>query len=133
MGTTSQHTYTAQQSRADDPIAAPASAAAPTDDENLAEPATQKKRGLFGRGWRKMTWALIAWSTLVLVGGLIASGNTDRRLTSACQNSLGDGSLCQQVGSQNAVNQFEHILKIGLVGFAILAVIWFMTRPQPRR
>ncbi|HWF34386.1 MAG TPA: hypothetical protein VG295_03415 [Solirubrobacteraceae bacterium] len=88
---------------------------------------------LFRRGWRKITWVLIAWSTLIVIGGLAVSGHTSSRLTSSCQSSLGDSSLCQQVGSQTGVAQFEHIFKIGLVGFAVLAVIWFMTRPQPQQ
>jgi hypothetical protein len=89
-----------------------------------------KKRGLLGRGWRKITWLIIGWSTLVVVGGLAISGHTANKLTSSCQNTLDAGSLCQQVGSQTATDQFEHIMKIGLVGFAVLSVIWFMTRPQ---
>jgi hypothetical protein len=73
---------------------------------------------------------LIAWSTLVVVGGLALAGHASNRYSSACQNSLGDGSLCQQIGNQAAFDQFGHILKIGVVGFVILSIIWFMTRPR---
>lgn len=96
-----------------------------------AQPADRSpRRGLLHRGWRKITWVLIAWSTLVVVGGLALAGHASNQYSSACQNSLGDGSLCQQVGNQAASDQFGHILKIGVVGFVILSIIWFMTRPR---
>jgi hypothetical protein len=88
------------------------------------------KRHRLGRGWRRITWVIIAWSTLVVVGGLAISGHTANKLTSSCQNTFGTSSLCQQVGDQTASQQFEHIMKIGVVGFIILSIVWFMTRPQ---
>lgn len=100
--------------------------------ENFAvHPAGQPpRRGLLNRGWRKLTWVLVAWSTLVVVGGLALAGHASNQYSSACQNSLGDGSLCQQLGNQAASDQFGHILKIGVVGFVILSIVWFMTRPR---
>ena len=80
-----------------------------------------------------MTWVLIAWSTLVVVGGLAIAGHTSNELSSSCQKSLGDGSLCQQVGSQTGADQFGHIMKIGVIGFVILSIVWFMARPQTQR
>lgn len=102
----------------------------PYETQSPAEP---RRRNLLRRGWRKMTWVLIAYSTLVVVGGMALAGHTSNQLTSACQKNLGGDSLCQQVGSQNGAAQFEHILKLGAVGFVILAIVWFMTRPQGQR
>jgi hypothetical protein len=90
----------------------------------------KKRRSLLGRGWRKITWVMIGWSTLIVLGGLAVSGHTANKLSSSCQNTLGPGSLCQEVGNQTAAAQFEHIMKIGVVGFVVLSIIWFMTRPQ---
>jgi hypothetical protein len=100
--------------------------------ENVAaHPAGQPpRRGLLHRGWRKITWVMIAWSTLVVVGGLALAGHASSQYSSDCQNALGAGSLCQQVGNQAASDQLGHILKIGVVGFVILSIIWFMTRPR---
>ncbi len=91
-------------------------------------------RHLVGRGWRKMTWVLITWSAFILVLAVATAGSADTTTTSSCQSStLGyGGSLCGQVGSQNAAAQFEHVMKIGVVGFAILSIIWFMSRPQDK-
>jgi hypothetical protein len=91
-----------------------------------------RARHLLGRGWRKMTWVMITWSAFILVVAVATAGNTDSTMTSSCQSTLGDGSLCDQVGSQNAAAQFEHVMKIGVVGFAILSIIWFMSRPQDK-
>src|ERR1700760_2940687 len=83
-----------------------------TSDHTYAGQTT--KRGFLRRGWRKMTWALIAWSALVVIGGLGPSGHTANKLSSQCNNQYGGESLCKQVGAQTASNQFEHIMKIGL-------------------
>lgn len=96
-------------------------------------PAEPRKRGLLGRGWRKITWVMIAWSTLVVIGGLALAGHTGNQYSSDCSQALGGGGLCQQVGNQAASDQFGHIMKIGVVGFVILSIIWFMTRPQGDR
>lgn len=101
-----------------------------TASQSAPEP---RRRGLLGRGYRKITWVIVAWCTLVVVGGLALAGHTSNQITSACQKSLGDGSYCQQAASQTGAAQFEHILKIGVVGFVILSIIWFMTRPQSQK
>lgn len=99
-----------------------------------SQPAPQpRRRGLLGRGYRKMTWVIVAWSALVVVGGLALAGHAGNQISSACHKSLGNGSVCQQLTSQTATAQFEHVLKLGFVGFVILSVIWFMTRPQSRK
>jgi hypothetical protein len=97
------------------------------------QPAAPRRGGLLHRGWRKMTWALIAWSTLVVLGGLALAGHTSNQYSSACQHMLGAGGVCQQVGAQAASDQFGHIMKIGVIGFVVLSIVWFMTRPQNER
>jgi hypothetical protein len=89
-----------------------------------------KKGGLLGRGWRKMTWVLIGWSTLIVVGSVMASGHTVERTTAECQSTLGAVGPCQEVASATGAAQFEHLMKIGIVGFAVLSLVWFMTRQQ---
>ena len=77
------------------------------------------------RGWRKMTWALIAWCALILVwmiaGGSSASANCLADATSqierdACDIGTGLGVL--------------FIALIGFFGFVFLSLIWFMTKPK---
>lgn len=126
MRTASEHPFTPAE-----PLRhATSDAARDSDPPQPAEGSAGRKRGLLSRGWRKMTWVLIAWSVLVVLGGLVISGHTSNQLTSACQQSLGGDSLCQQVGSQTGAAQFDHILKLGVIGFVVLSIVWFMTRPR---
>jgi hypothetical protein len=78
-----------------------------------------------------MTWALIGWSVLVVIAGLALSAHASSQVSSQCMNSLYDvGGVCQQVAQQTGGQEFEHVLKIGVVGFAVLAAVWFMSRPR---
>jgi hypothetical protein len=92
-----------------------------------------ERRGLLHRGWRKMTWAIIAYSTFIVLVGLIETGKTVARVNAECKASVLE-KICSEAGNHAAGEQFWHIIgKFGLGGCAVLAVIWFMTRPeQPR-
>lgn len=71
--------------------------------------------------WRKMTWALIIWSALILVwaiGGGASAECENEEYTSACEAGTGIGIAI--------------VLFLGFVGFVILSLIWFMTRPKGR-
>jgi hypothetical protein len=76
--------------------------------------------------WRKMTWALIAWTGLMGVWIATAIG------------SAGDAKNCGTL-SQKACNDAANVgTGIGVVllfllwgfGFVILSLIWFMSRPN---
>jgi hypothetical protein len=102
----------------------------PASRDGAGRQVTGKKGGLLGRGWRKMTWVLIGWSTLIVVGSLMASGHTVDRTTAECQSTLGAGGMCQEAASATGAAQFEHLMKIGVVGFVVLSLVWFMTRQK---
>ena len=87
-----------------------------------------KRGGLLRRGWRKITWVLIGWSTVIVVGPLITAGDASNKVASECQSTLGTSSTCQEVASTTGADQFEHLMKIGFVGFVVLSLVWFMTR-----
>jgi hypothetical protein len=89
-----------------------------------------RKGGLLRRGWRKITWVLIGWSTLIVLGSLITAGDASNKVASECQSSLGTGGICQETASSIGAAQFEHLMKIGFVGFVVISLVWFMTRPQ---
>ena len=96
-------------------------------------PGGHTRGGLLRRGWRKMTWVLIGYSTVTVLVALASAGSAGNKIHSACQSGLGDASTCQQLSGETVVAHFEHVMKLGLVGFAVLAVIWFMTRAQNQR
>lgn len=80
--------------------------------------------------WRKMTWALLVWSGLMLawivsatateVCGDYAPGSADRE---ACE-------LGEDVGTGIGV---AFIFFVWFLGFVILSIVWFMTRPRHRQ
>jgi hypothetical protein len=69
-----------------------------------------------------MTWVLIAWSVLVLVWVIVGVNSADcenEEFQDACEAGTGLG-----VGV---------ILFLGFMGFVVLALVWFMTRPREAR
>ena len=82
--------------------------------------------------WRKMTWALIIWSLLIVVwvvGGVIHNETT------TVQQCINDGVLGQRT-CHDAVNAGTGIavmlvIGLGFIGFVVLSLIWLMTRPRP--
>jgi hypothetical protein len=72
------------------------------------------------RRWRKMTWALIIWSALIVVWMISAGGNDcdSAASQSGCEAGTGIAILL--------------IAFIGFFGFIFLTAIWFMTRPRGR-
>lgn len=75
-----------------------------------------------------MTWALVVWSVLILVwmigGGAAADCGSerggeflsDREAQTACEAGTGIG--------------IAFIGVIGFMGFVVLSLVWFMTRPR---
>lgn len=74
--------------------------------------------------WRKMTWALVIWSTIILVWAIGGAAGNDcaNEVTQlerdACEAGTGIGVLA--------------VLGMGFFGFVFLSLIWFMTRPRGR-
>jgi hypothetical protein len=128
MSTASGHTHTA----GDYTARVTADSGAESHD-GARRQASAKKGGLLRRGWRKITWVLIGWSTLIVVGSLITAGDASNKVASECQGTLGTSGICQEAASTTGAAQFEHLMKIGFVGFVVISLVWFMTRPQPQQ
>jgi hypothetical protein len=68
--------------------------------------------------WRKMTWAIVIWTVLMLIwviSGLQSAGAS------------GNTSTAYTAGVGIAIT---FLFGIWFVGFIILALIWFMSRPK---
>jgi hypothetical protein len=76
------------------------------------------------RRWRKMTWAIWAWTALMVVWAVSGASATD------CGEELSEAarSACEAGTGIGVVLLFF----VWLIGFGILSVIWFMTRPRER-
>ena len=72
--------------------------------------------------WRKMTWAILIWSALFLFWGISgAAAVGDIETTSAAESAgvaIGAG-----IG-------FTFIFMVWFLGFIIMSIVWFMTRPK---
>ena len=82
--------------------------------------------------WRKMTWVLIIWSAIILVWAI--GGGTSG--ANHCANQTGDAYLSAHT-AQTACNTgvgigVAAILTLGFIGFVVLSLVWFMTRPKGR-
>jgi hypothetical protein len=75
--------------------------------------------------WRFMTWALWGW-TLGLVGLAILLTALS---AAGCDGTEEDCTLA--VGVAGAI-WFGLSFCLWFVGFIVLSILWFMTRPQPR-
>jgi len=79
---------------------------------------------------RKMTWALVAWSFLMgvwAIGAVVAAKADCARETGSEFLSRHDAvALCQAGGMGAAAVLFV----VWFVGFIILSIIWFMSRPR---
>ncbi len=96
--------------------------------ESSTPPAHTKKsdgRGSFPRPhWRKMTWVLIIWTlifTIWVIGG-VNSTHCDRYASDLNQNAC-------QAGTGIGVGI---VIFLWFLGFVVLSLIWFMTRPKGR-
>jgi hypothetical protein len=118
---------------------------------DAAEPNVEHKafhlsgRSSSGRGWRKMTWALHAWNAVFLiwiVWGIAKVGEVASGTASSCAQDAAvlNGILSQQE-CEDASNAGVAIgASIGLgsifmfwfIGFVVLAIVWFMTKPATR-
>lgn len=77
-------------------------------------------RSVWRPHWRKMTWVLIAWILLII---WIAVAGID---SNPCAH-LKD---CEPIGTD-----FSRIIVLlfGLIGFAFLSLIWFISKPRSRK
>lgn len=78
-----------------------------------------------------MTWALWAWSALIIAWAVAGAAGND------CAEQKGDGLLTAE-DAQTACEAgtgigVAIILVVGFCGFVVLALIWFMTRPRTQR
>ncbi len=78
--------------------------------------------------WRKMTWALIVWSALILIWAVSgAAGNSCSRQKGSAYLSAHNAAQACQAGTGIGV---ALILIVGFFGFVLLSLIWFMSRPR---
>ena len=74
--------------------------------------------------WRKMTWAIVIWTVLMLVWGIAGS----QSVSSNCPGL--DAATCQAATAVGTGIGLSVLFFIWFIGFIILSIIWFMSRPS---
>lgn len=98
-----------------------------TDHTAIATPA---RRGILRRGWRKITWVMIAWGVLLVIGCLIALSSGGHEIAECQKIGGGLGDVCKQAVAEKIEAKVEHLLTIGVLGFLGLAAVWVMTKAK---
>jgi hypothetical protein len=79
------------------------------------------------RSWRKMTWAILIWTALFIVWGATGVG----AVSNECAGMTGDElATCQAATAIGGGIGLTFIFMLWFIGFIVLAIIWFMTRPR---
>jgi hypothetical protein len=79
------------------------------------------------RGWRKMTWAIVIWTAIFVVW--IATGVG--AVSNQCPGLTGDElASCQAATAIGGGIGVTFLFMLWFIGFIVLAIIWFMTRPK---
>ncbi len=77
--------------------------------------------------WRKMTWAILIWTALFIAwaaAGTSAVGNNCVGLSGTAL------SNCQAATAVGGGIGLALIFMLWFIGFVVLAIIWFMSRPK---
>jgi hypothetical protein len=79
-----------------------------------------------------MTWVIIIWSAFILIWAI--AGGSDAANTDECKNEATESArqLCEDATDVGAGLGVAAIFFLGFVGFIVLSLIWFMTRPKGR-
>ena len=77
--------------------------------------------------WRKATWAVVLWTALFAVWIVAGVGNTGGN----CAGMTGDElAACQAGTAIGAGLGVSFLIMLWFIGFIVLAVIWFASRPN---
>ena len=76
---------------------------------------------------RKMTWVILIWTALFVVWGVAGAG----AVSNNCPGLTGDAlATCQAATAIGGGIGLTVIFILWFIGFIVLALIWFMTRPK---
>ena len=93
---------------------------------------TPKRR----RRLRKMTWALIVWTVLMLAWAIGGAANvTSDASVAECDRSSEylNATDCEALSEVGAGIGVTLILGAWFAGFIVLSLVWFMSRPREAR
>jgi hypothetical protein len=85
--------------------------------------------------WRKMTWVLNVWNAIFLiwiVGGIASRPSKNCATDPDVINGLISKHVCEAASDAGTGIGVGLIIFLWFLGFMVISVIWFMTRPKGR-
>ena len=84
------------------------------------------------RRWRKMTWVLIIWTVLMFTW-MIAGGSSAQDANDCdAERTAQMRQLCEDATDVGTGIGVAALFFLWFLGFVVLGLIWFMTRPKGR-
>ncbi len=85
-------------------------------------------------GWRKMTYVLWAWTIIFGIWIIAGSSSGVSQANKDCATNHGVLSVqaCQDASHAGTAIGAFLIFLLWLIGFLVLSIVWFMTRPKGR-
>jgi hypothetical protein len=83
--------------------------------------------------WRKMTWAILIWTALFVVWSFAGADNSDA--VADCVRDSGGlltRSDCETAANVGTGIGIALIWTLWFIGFVVLSIAWFMTKPKDR-
>ena len=91
----------------------------------------QFDRGVTVRRWRKMTWTILLFTALMAAWAIGGAATADNAAQCANDTVLG-ADTCTQARNAGTGIAVVLIFMLWFIGFIVLSLIWFMTRPKGR-
>jgi hypothetical protein len=79
------------------------------------------------RSWRKMTWVIAIWTVLFAAWGISGASAVSNNCAGETGNTL---AACQAGTAIGCGIGLTLIFMLWFVGFIILSLVWFMSRPK---
>jgi hypothetical protein len=85
------------------------------------------------RKWRKMTWTLLVFNGLMLIWAISAGASASGTSTECLNDTVLGAETCNDAQDIGAGIAVVMIGVLWFVGFIVLSLIWFMTRPKEEK
>jgi hypothetical protein len=87
--------------------------------------------------WRKMTWTIVIFSALMLLWAIVGAHDTTSQQSLSQCVAQNQGVLsahdCKSLNGAGAAIGVGLLVGLWFMGFIVLSLVWFMTRPRTAR
>ena len=85
------------------------------------------------RRWRKMTWVLVLWCTIILIWAIAGGASSNPKgYCESHPSAYLSQKACEEAHTAGTGIGVAIVLVVGFVGFVFFSLIWLMTKPRRR-